>query len=139
MKYIKNLWTTITEGKPWHGRIKNLKKNKDFYWVDAYIEPIFENGIIIGYQAVRKNITDEAIFESQAKIDVLTGLYNRYSIQEFAQIFLNEAQRYQTPFSLIMIDLDDFKQINDFYGHPTGDEVLKKLSVIFQDLICSSD
>ncbi|ADR34638.1 diguanylate cyclase with PAS/PAC sensor [Sulfuricurvum kujiense DSM 16994] len=135
----RNLWATITEGKTWHGRIKNLKKNKDSYWVDAYIEPIFDEGAIIGYQAVRQNITDEALFETMAKIDPLTRLYNRNSIEEFAQLFIDEAQRYQTSFSVIMVDLDDFKHINDVYGHPVGDEVLKKLSVIFQDLIRSSD
>lgn len=135
----ENLWETITQGKPWHGRIKNLKKNKESYWVDAYIEPIFDDGIIIGYQAVRQNITDEALFESLAKIDVLTGLYNRTAIEEFAQLFMDESQRYQMPFSIIMVDLDDFKQVNDQYGHPVGDKVLKKLSEIFQELIRSSD
>ncbi len=69
-----------------------------------------------------------------AKIDPLTGLYNRNSIEEFAQLFIDEAQRYQTSFSVIMVDLDDFKHINDVYGHPVGDEVLKKLSVIFRVL-----
>ena len=135
----QNLWMTITEGKPWHGRIKNLTKNKGSYWVDAYIEPIFDNGTIIGYQAVRQNITDETLFESQAKIDSLTGLYNRHSIEEFAQLLIDEAQRYQTPFSIIMVDLDDFKQVNDLYGHSMGDEVLKKISTIFKDLVRSSD
>lgn len=135
----QNLWATITKGKPWHGRIKNRKKNNESYWVDAYIEPIFDDGTIIGYQAIRQNITDEALFETMAKIDTLTGLYNRNAIEEFAKLFIDEAQRYQIPFSIIMVDLDDFKQINDVYGHPVGDEVLKRLSVIFQDLIRSSD
>jgi len=133
------LWTTITQGKPWHGRIKNRTKYNESYWVDAYIEPIFDNGIIIGYQAIRQNITEEALFETLAKIDMLTGLYNRKTIGEFAQLFIDEAHRYQTPFSAIMVDLDDFKQINDTYGHPTGDEVLKKISTIFQNLLRSSD
>ncbi|WP_310439692.1 diguanylate cyclase [Sulfuricurvum sp.] len=133
------LWTTITQGKPWHGRIKNRTKYKESYWVDAHIEPIFDNGKIIGYQAIRQNITEEALFETLAKIDILTGLYNRKTIGEFAQVSIDEAQRYQTPLSVIMVDLDDFKQINDTYGHPAGDEVLKKISVIFQNLVRSSD
>jgi len=135
----QNLWMTITEGKPWHGRIKNRKKNKEFYWVDAYIEPIFDNETIVGYQAIRQNITDEVLFETLAKIDVLTGLYNRNTIEEFARLFIDESQRYQIPFSIIMVDLDDFKQINDHYGHQAGDEVLKRLSDIFQGLVRSSD
>lgn len=135
----QDLWTTITEGKAWHGRIKNIKKNKDFYWVDTYIEPIFDNGEIIGYQAIRYNITDEVAFESLAKIDALTGLYNRVSILESAQLFLDESQRYQTSFCVIMIDLDNFKEINDTYGHSAGDKVLKRLSLIFQNVIRSSD
>lgn len=135
----KDLWTTIRQGKPWHGRIKNHTKNKESYWIDAHIEPIFNNDYIVGYQAIQQNITNEALFETLAKIDALTGLFNRYTIEELTQLFINESQLYKKPFSVIIVDVDDFKQINDNYGHQVGDEVLKKLSEIFQILIRSSD
>ena len=48
-----DLWNTLEEGKPWMGIVKNRCKNGDYYWVDAYVTPIFENKTIIGYQSVR--------------------------------------------------------------------------------------
>lgn len=135
----KDLWTTIIQGKAWHGRIKNCTKNKESYWVDVHIEPIFNNECIVGYQAIQQNITNEALFETLAKIDALTGLFNRYTIEELTKLFINESWLYKKSFSVIMVDVDDFKQINDNYGHQVGDEVLKKLSEIFQTLIRSND
>jgi aerotaxis receptor len=50
---FENLWNTIKAGKPWIGLVKNRCKNGDFYWVHAYVSPIFEEDRIVGYQSVR--------------------------------------------------------------------------------------
>jgi diguanylate cyclase (GGDEF)-like protein len=60
--------------------------------------------------------------------DGLTGLYNHAYFQDLMDRELNKAIRYKRAFSLIMFDLDHFKQINDQHGHPVGDIVLKELS-----------
>jgi len=58
--FFKELWDTISSGKMWKGEIKNLKKNKDFYWVKATITAQKDNeGKIIGYASVRQDITDK--------------------------------------------------------------------------------
>lgn len=62
--------------------------------------------------------------------DPLTGLYNRRKFQEFMQYEIIRATRHQHGFSVIMIDLDNFKYINDTFGHPTGDMVLKELAAM---------
>jgi len=59
--------------------------------------------------------------------DPLTGLYNRRKFQEFMQYEIIRATRHQRGFSVIMIDLDNFKYVNDTFGHPIGDMVLKEL------------
>lgn len=56
--------------------------------------------------------------------DPLTGLYNRRHLNEFLEQQLSEAQRYGSELACVMIDLDGFKQVNDRFGHHTGDEVL---------------
>jgi diguanylate cyclase (GGDEF)-like protein len=56
--------------------------------------------------------------------DTLTGLSNRRRINEVLEEHANNAKRYHDPFSLILFDIDDFKHINDHYGHNTGDQVL---------------
>lgn len=134
-----DMWSKISQGVSWYGRLKNKTKCKKTFLVDEYIEPLFKAGEVIGYMAIRKNVTNEAAFEKLAKIDPLTGLYNRYAIEEFLRLFIEEAHRYEVEFSVIMIDLDDFKEVNDMYGHLAGDEVLKSFATIFQKTIRLSD
>lgn len=56
----KDMWTRLKSGKSWSGTVKNLKKNGDYYWVNAQIEPIKDNsGKITSYVAIRQNITDK--------------------------------------------------------------------------------
>jgi diguanylate cyclase (GGDEF)-like protein len=63
-----------------------------------------------------------------AVIDPLTGAYNRRFLNENLQHRIEEAKRYDQPFSLIMYDFDHFKKINDTYGHQAGDYVLKEVA-----------
>ena len=61
---FKEMWDTIKSGKQWHGRVKNLKKDGGYYWVDAIIEPDFNSdGEIESYTAVRVDITDKIALE----------------------------------------------------------------------------
>lgn len=71
--------------------------------------------------------------------DELTGLYNRRHLVNVASAALTQAQRDRAPFSLLLLDLDHFKQINDTYGHPTGDEVLRQISKQLRQLSRPSD
>lgn len=134
-----DMWSKISQGVSWSGRLKNKTKCEKTFWVDEYIEPLFKFDKVIGYMAIRKNVTNEEAFEKLAKIDPLTGLFNRYAIEEFLRLFIEEARRYEIEFCVIMIDLDDFKEVNDMYGHLAGDEVLKKFASVFQKTIRSSD
>ena len=62
--------------------------------------------------------------------DPLTGLYNRRKFQEFMQTEIIRATRHDRGFSVIMIDLDNFKYINDTFGHPIGDMALKEITAL---------
>ena len=50
---FQDMWQKLKAGKAWRGLVKNKCKNGDYYWVDAYVTPIYENGTIVGYQSVR--------------------------------------------------------------------------------------
>jgi diguanylate cyclase (GGDEF)-like protein len=71
--------------------------------------------------------------------DGLTGLYNHRYFQELMDRELSRAERYRRPLSLIMIDIDHFKRINDTYGHPQGDVVLRSISRVIRECIRESD
>lgn len=68
------------------------------------------------------------VMERLARTDSLTGVNNRRYFMELAQNELERALRHAEPLSLLMIDIDHFKRINDRYGHPVGDMALKTLS-----------
>ena len=72
-------------------------------------------------------------------LDGLTGLYNRRYIMELFKIEFNKTGRYNTALSIVMIDIDDFKKINDSYGHLSGDMVLKSLSNIIKSNLRNFD
>ncbi|MFQ3619608.1 MAG: GGDEF domain-containing protein [Spirochaetales bacterium] len=71
--------------------------------------------------------------------DPLTGLYNRLKIDELLEVTLYAAKRYGEVFSVIMLDIDHFKQVNDQFGHLVGDQVLKQMAEIFRNQIRKTD
>jgi len=76
------------------------------------------------------NIKNRALYSSSNKLekasnkDHLTGIFNRRKFNEYSTLIINDAQRYEHTFSIIVIDLNKFKPINDTYGHTIGDKVL---------------
>jgi diguanylate cyclase (GGDEF)-like protein len=71
--------------------------------------------------------------------DAMTGLYNRRFLEEYASQMVATSQRRQSPFSVLMLDLDYFKQVNDTHGHEAGDKVIRTLADILQRNVRSSD
>ncbi|HBY06541.1 MAG TPA: hypothetical protein DEH22_01630 [Chloroflexi bacterium] len=74
-----------------------------------------------------------------ATIDPLTGILNRRQYIYLSELLIAEAERYDTPISVIMFDIDHFKKVNDTYGHAKGDEVLKHISQIVLGQIREAD
>ncbi len=74
-----------------------------------------------------------------ASTDPLTGLYNRRHFSDVGKDMLEVAKRYGRKLSLIILDIDRFKRINDEYGHDAGDEVIKALADLMKNSVRSSD
>jgi len=71
--------------------------------------------------------------DRRARTDPLTGLWNRMHFGEELERKLTEADRYNNPVSLVLVDIDHFKRVNDTWGHEAGDAVLRQVSRILQD------
>ena len=80
------------------------------------------------YSLARKVVKQNRLLERLNRTDGLTGLVNRVTWEETARVELTRAARAQRTSALLMLDIDDFKQINDRYGHPVGDTVLRHVA-----------
>ena len=86
--------------------------------------------LLIGVTAVglTKLADHEERLIHESKTDPLTGLFNRRHFTELCQLEEGRARRHGFPFSVLMLDIDHFKRINDTYGHPVGDQAIKAVA-----------
>ncbi|MDH5631455.1 MAG: diguanylate cyclase [Gammaproteobacteria bacterium] len=89
--------------------------------------------------SVSNRIERYRVLRSMMERDSLTGLLNHTKIKERIELEIARAQRQKSPISLAMIDLDDFKKVNDTYGHAIGDNALKLLSKIMKQRLRRTD
>ena len=130
-EFFNNLWKTITNKEIFKGVIVNKKKNGTVYYVDTTIIPILdENKDIVEFISIRHNITkiyeQKKLIEEQF-IDELTLLPNRQKL--LRDLKDNKITK------IAIININSFRDINNFYGFETGDLVLKKFSQILLDKI----
>lgn len=123
--FYRHLWETIEQDKVWQGEIQNLRKDGGTYWTRCTIYPLYrQSGMKEGYIAIRDNISREKRIGTCAMTDELTRLYNRKKFNHALLGAFEQFERDGLPFGVVMMDIDNFKQINDRYGHLVGDEVL---------------
>lgn len=162
---FKKLWDTITSGKTYEGEVKNQKKNGEDFWLSSLIRPEFDDeGNISGYIAYRKDITHEKTLEKMnekleymveeqtkelkqsnellkklSETDTLTGIYNRKKLKENLEDAIKKSKRYDEIFSIVLLDIDYFKKVNDNHGHLMGDKVLVTVAKIISENIRDVD
>ena len=91
------------------------------------------------YALGRKVVRQNRILDRLSRMDVLTGLPNRRQWDEAAATEFARSARSGRHAALLMLDVDHFKEINDHYGHPVGDRVLKELALILQSIVRETD
>lgn len=122
----------------------NIQQEERTEYFDIRISPVInKSGLQTGRAVTIRDVTERMALlqkvEHLATTDTLTGLHNRGYFSQLCEREILQAIRYHRPLSLLMLDLDHFKQINDTYGHATGDFALKEIAWVLQDVIRRSD
>ncbi len=127
------------------GRVQNLElkmKRADGSVLDASLSVSFlrdGRGRVIGTLGIAKDITDRVRLEERlrelSRTDDLTGLYNQRHLHDRLREEAARAQRQKQPLSLVLFDLDGFKQVNDRLGHLEGDRILRAFAAALGDNI----
>ena len=134
------MWSTIKSGKIWRGEVKNRKKDGDYYWVDAIIEPVLnKDNTIKGYYAIRLDITDKKKIQEISITDGLTNIFNRRHFNDTFPKVIESAKRNDELVCFLLMDIDHFKQYNDNYGHQAGDDVLIKFATCLKENLKRAD
>lgn len=164
----RQLWETLAAGQEWRGEFVNRRKDGSLYFESATISAIKdENGVTTHYLAVKEDITERKLAEvalrttndelrislqeiehlqaelrEQSLRDPMTGLYNRRFLAESLKHLIVQAERQHQPLSIIIADIDNFKQINDRFGHQVGDKYLVEIANLLvqnsrgSDIVC---
>lgn len=152
---------TIREGRAWRGTLQNRRKSGELYWVSATIVPfpdvwgrvsryvtlmtdisesILLSAKVANEQRLREDLTNlNQSLVTEATTDPLTGRPNKRAFDLFMPQAVAVSKDDQKPLSVMMLDIDYFKQINDSYGHPAGDAVLREVSHRWEREIRGSD
>lgn len=128
--FYDDMWKSLIEKGYWRGDIWDRRKNGTYYPKFLAITTMRdEQGEIRNFSAIFYDISErkqlEEKLENLAHFDSLTGLPNRMLLQDRLEQAIALSERLRQRFALLFIDLDGFKPVNDTFGHPVGDEVLK--------------
>lgn len=142
--FYQGMWKSITEKGWWHGEIWNRRKNGELYLEWLLISTIYdERGNVDNFVAVFSDVTAKKRTETElarlAHYDELTGLPNRVLGFDRLGQMVQLARRDKEQVAVLFIDLDQFKAVNDVYGHRAGDLVLKEAAQRFVGCLRNSD
>lgn len=135
-----SLWRTISAGKTWKGEFHNVSKRGNEYWLRSIITPEYnEADELIGYMQIAQEVTARKKLEHLSVTDALTQLYNRRKLDQVLSDEMHRFCRYHHTFTVVLIDLDHFKSVNDTWGHQAGDETLVSVAEAIRNTLRKVD
>ena len=136
--FYERLWKHLNEGLPFRAMIVNRHKNGHEIHCQQTITPVKNaTGQTTHFISIIKDLTDRVFTELKlrelASHDSLTGLLNRRAGEIELDLLLIQAAETNSPFCLLMTDIDDFKAVNDTFGHAKGDEIIKAVAKTLEE------
>jgi two-component system cell cycle response regulator len=133
----KDLWTTVLQGERWRGELINRRKDGSLYQEEMTVTPVKNAaGEITHFIAIKLDITERKQAEEQirnlALTDSLTGLANYRRLFEVLNSEISRYDRTSRPFSILLLDLDDLKWVNDTYGHLVGSRAIARVADVLR-------
>jgi diguanylate cyclase (GGDEF)-like protein/PAS domain S-box-containing protein len=143
-KFYFNMWQKLKESGNYRGEIWNRKKDDTHFACFLSIKVIYDdNGDVKNYIAMYLDITEKLQNEEEiyklAYHDILTKLPNRTRFNEYLTTLLDHRERVPKQFALLFLDLDNFKYVNDQFGHNIGDLLLIKVAKILKTILRKTD
>jgi diguanylate cyclase (GGDEF)-like protein/PAS domain S-box-containing protein len=133
-------FNSIDQEGEYNGVLECKKADGSSYWADTHVVAEYdESDHQTGYLIFQQDVTEKVALEKASITDTLTQVNNRMRFDEISQQRLEEFSRYDRASSLIICDIDDFKFINDKYGHSKGDEVLKAFAKVLKQNVRFTD
>ncbi len=109
-----------------------------YFLIPVFLGTVFGTLFVLSRHFYLK-MKEKELYEKIAKQDTLTGVMSRYACELILDFHMRQNHRLQTPFSILIIDIDNFKMINDTLGHDAGDKVLIELSQMVSNQLRDSD
>ena len=142
--FYTQMWDQLTTEGYWQGEITNRRKDGEIYIEWLSVNAIKDkNGHIENFIGIFSDVThqrkDAQEYAYLATHDPLTGLSNRLLLNDRLDHAIHHAERFNKCVAAIFCDLDNFKPINDTYGHSTGDEILKSVAEALKGVLRKED
>ncbi|MCF7987101.1 MAG: diguanylate cyclase [Methylovulum sp.] len=141
--YIESVERSTASLSYWEHEHRIMTLNGKIKWVLGKATPQQQADGSVLWSGILTDITERVLLmqelEQLAKTDVLTGLVNRRQFLELAELEITRSRRYNNMLTIMMMDIDYFKTVNDTYGHKAGDLVLQKLATICKDVLREVD
>jgi diguanylate cyclase (GGDEF)-like protein/PAS domain S-box-containing protein len=139
-----HFWQVVEDRGGWQGEIASRSLDGTVYTIWCSVSALRdERQRLTGYALVQSNLTELRLMQARAEqlaaTDQLTGLPNRLVMLDRLQQLVHSAARRQSPFALLFLDLDHFKEVNDTLGHHIGDELLRTVSERLRQQVRAQD
>jgi len=141
---LEGIRVALRQRSPGHAVLRCRRKDGTPFWNELFLAPVAdEKGVVTHFVSVFNDVTErvrrEQDLEHLATRDVLTGLANRTLLGDRLEQTIARAQRDQSAVGVLLVDLDQFKHVNDNLGHAVGDMLLKAVALRLEDCIRDGD